>query len=127
MQPKDKVIVAVCTLDYANELSNQLITIPMKAMKSGEWRTISLHNHGSNITIESCCLMNNETIEKWKQSINNVIAIYCNIKDTPFDAMWTKAEREWSTWLCPKIIHIHQRIYQRHRNKVITDALSAMP
>ena len=101
MQSKDKHIVAVCTLDYANELSKQLLTIPLKDMEAGEWRTISLHNGGSNTFMphESYSLkMNYETTETWKQSINNVIAIYCNIKDTPLDAMWAKAEREWFSW-----------------------------
>lgn len=101
-QSNDKQVVAVCTLDYANELSKQLVASPLKAMEPGEWRTISLHKSGSShfVPRESYCLnLLNQSTESWKQSINKVISIYCNIKDTPFDAMWTKSEREWSSWL----------------------------
>ena len=103
--PPGMTVVIVATQEYAEELNKQLCapraTSPMEAY---EWRTFQLPTaNAPPVTMlhQSAVLRaaDDLTEEAWTTRLEGYLRKYCDITDTPMQAMWTKAKNELRAFL----------------------------
>lgn len=90
--------VVVVTHEYAVELCKRLCATPATPPAAGEWRTYRLPADGPNtfVKAESYVLrpVHSETDSEWKARLKRGLCVDFGLKDTPFEALWEKAEKE---------------------------------
>jgi transcription initiation factor TFIIIB Brf1 subunit/transcription initiation factor TFIIB len=90
--------VVVVTHEYAVELCKRLCATPATPPAAGEWRTYRLPADGPNtfVKAESYVLrpVHSETDSEWKARLERYTRVHFGLKDTPFEALWKKAEKE---------------------------------
>ena len=123
--PSHKTIVVVVTLDYAQELSNQLCaptTASPPPMEAYEWSTFRLSGTTApTVTIlEQCAVLrapNDWTQVTWDKCLEEYIRKYCDITKTPMSDMWTKAGHELDDFLQHEIQKDNQSAPRTYVNK----------